>query len=154
MGVGIGHGTHQVQGFVEGVVRALRLIVLGEVRGEVRGAERVEIGPGGRLMGSVDPEKNLVRRIGIVGVPIDSVNAGLIPSLRVPSGVLVLARASYAGGVESGLASGDVIHAVNGAPIGTLDDLRAALRRFQAGDPVVLQIERQGRFTFLAFEIY
>src|SRR5436309_4197581 len=107
-----------------------------------------------RLMGSVDPEKNLVRRIGIVGVPVDSANASFIPDLRLPTGVLVLARASYAGGVESGLAAGDVIHAVNATSIGTLDDLRAALRRFQAGDPVVLQIERQGRFTFLAFEIY
>ena len=107
-----------------------------------------------RLMGSVDPEKNLVRRIGIVGVPIDSATASLIPDLRSPSGVLVLARASYAGGVESGLAAGDVIHAVNAVPIGTLDDLRTALRRFQPGDPVVLQVERQGRFTFLAFEIY
>lgn len=107
-----------------------------------------------RLMGSVDPEKNLVRRIGIVGVPIDSANASLISDLRLPTGVLVLARASYAGGVESGLAAGDVIHAVNAVPIGTLDDLRTALRRFQPGDPVVLQVERQGRFTFLAFEIY
>jgi serine protease Do len=107
-----------------------------------------------RLLGSVDPEKNLVRRIGIVGVPIDTVNAGFMPGLRVPSGVLVLARAPYAGGVESGLAVGDVIHSINTVPIGTLADLRTALRRFQAGDPVVLQIERQGRFTFLGFEIY
>jgi serine protease Do len=107
-----------------------------------------------RLIGSVDPEKNLVRRIGIVGVPIDSANAILIPDLRLPTGVLVLARASYAAGVNSGLAAGDVIHAVNATPIGTLDDLRGALRRFQPGDPVVLQIERQGRLTFLAFEIY
>ena len=87
-------------------------------------------------------------------MPVDSANASFIPDLRLPTGVLVLARASYAGGVESGLAAGDVIHAVNATSIGTLDDLRAALRRFQAGDPVVLQIERQGRFTFLAFEIY
>src|SRR5437870_12638893 len=104
-------------------------------------------------MGSVDPEKNLVRRIGIVGVPVDSANASFIPDLRLPTGVMVLARASYAGGVESGLAAGDVIHAVNDTSIGTLDDLRAALRRFQAGDPVVLQIDRQARLPFIGFEL-
>lgn len=46
---------------VEGIVRALKLVVLGEVRGEVRGAERVEIGPGGRLVGSVETHSLVVK---------------------------------------------------------------------------------------------
>jgi len=46
---------------VEGIVRALKLIVLGEVRGEVRGAERVEIGPGGKLVGSVETHSLVVK---------------------------------------------------------------------------------------------
>ena len=46
---------------VEGVVRAAQLVVLGEVRGDVRGAERVEIAPGGRLMGSVEAQSLIVR---------------------------------------------------------------------------------------------
>jgi cytoskeletal protein CcmA (bactofilin family) len=49
---------------VEGVVRALKLIVLGEVRGEVRGAERVEIGAGGRLMGTVETQSLVVKEGG------------------------------------------------------------------------------------------
>jgi cytoskeletal protein CcmA (bactofilin family) len=52
------------QGYVEGIVRALKLVVLGEVRGEVRGAERVEIGPGGRLMGSVETHSLVVKEGG------------------------------------------------------------------------------------------
>jgi len=52
------------QGYVEGVVRALKLVVLGEVRGDVRGAERVEIGPSGRLMGSVETYSLVVREGG------------------------------------------------------------------------------------------
>jgi len=46
---------------VEGVVRALKLVVLGEVRGDIRGAERVEIGPGGRLMGTVETQSLVVK---------------------------------------------------------------------------------------------
>lgn len=46
---------------VEGIVRALKLVVLGEVRGEVRGAERVEIGSGGRLIGSVETQSLIVK---------------------------------------------------------------------------------------------
>jgi len=52
------------EGFVEGIVRALKLIVLGEVRGEVRGAERVEIGPGGRLTGTVETNSLVVKEGG------------------------------------------------------------------------------------------
>jgi len=51
-------------GYVEGLVRALRLVVLGEVRGDVEGAERVEIGPGGRLMGTVETHSLVVREGG------------------------------------------------------------------------------------------
>jgi cytoskeletal protein CcmA (bactofilin family) len=49
---------------VEGVVRAAQLVVLGEVRGDVRGAESVEIARGGRLMGSVEAQSLVVREGG------------------------------------------------------------------------------------------
>ncbi len=49
---------------VEGVVRALKLIVLGSVRGEVRGAEWVEIGRSGRLTGKVEAQNLVVREGG------------------------------------------------------------------------------------------
>lgn len=39
---------------VQATVRAERLVVLGEVRGEVQGASRVEICSGGRLFGDVE----------------------------------------------------------------------------------------------------
>jgi cytoskeletal protein CcmA (bactofilin family) len=49
---------------VEGVVRAMKLIVLGEVRGDVRGAEWVEIGCSGRLTGKVESQSLVVREGG------------------------------------------------------------------------------------------
>ncbi len=51
-------------GFIEGVVRALKLVILGEVRGEVQGAESVEIGSGGRLMGTVETHSLVVKEGG------------------------------------------------------------------------------------------
>ncbi len=69
------------------------------------------------------------------------------------SGVIVAARAAYAAAVETGLQSGDVIHALNGNDIISLDGLRQALDKLKTGDPVVLQIERQGTLMYLAFEM-
>lgn len=45
--------------FVEGIVRAEKLVVLGEVRGEVHVKDRVEIGITGRVFGAIEA-KNLV----------------------------------------------------------------------------------------------
>ena len=49
---------------VEGEIRALKLLVLGQVRGDVRGAERVEIGTGGRLIGTVETHSLVVQEGG------------------------------------------------------------------------------------------
>jgi serine protease Do len=105
-----------------------------------------------RLVASLDPDKNLVPRIGILGVTIDPAAGGSFPPVRIPSGVIVVARALYAGGVETGLQPGDVIHAMNRTPVANLDDLRQALARLKPGDAAVLQIERQGAFMYLPFE--
>jgi serine protease Do len=65
----------------------------------------------------------------------------------------VVARAVYAGTVESGLVPGDVIHSLNRTPIRSLADLRSAVREVKVGDSVVLQIERQGGLHYLAFDM-
>ncbi len=106
-----------------------------------------------RLVASLDPEKNLVARIGILGVTIDPAAGGSFPPVRIPSGVIVVARALYAGGIETGLQPGDVIHSVNRTAITSLDELRQALARLKGGDAAVLQIERQGAFMYLPFEL-
>ena len=135
------------------VGRAVRLTVL---RGPERLAIQVPVVEQrdslDRLVGWLDPEKNAIRRIGILGVAIDSTTAPLLPGLRIPTGVLVVARAVDAGGVETGLLPGDVIHAVNRTPVGSVADLRGRLRALKSGDAVVLGIERQGALMFLPFE--
>ena len=47
---------------------------------------------------------------------------------------------------------GDVIHAVNGTGIKDLKQLKAALRGLKPGDPIVLQVERSGLFSYLVLE--
>jgi serine protease Do len=98
-----------------------------------------------------DPEKNLVRPLGIIGIEIDQKIAALAPDLRDPFGIIVVARSNEAADVP--LTAGDVIRSLNGQPMTTLERLRAALGALQPGAPVVLQIQREQRLLFLAFTL-
>jgi serine protease Do len=96
------------------------------------------------------PDKNLIPELGVLGVEIDRRLAPMLPQLRHPYGIIVAAKAN--GAVHDvPLAQGDVILSVNGLPTSTLDSLRTALKRLSPGDPVTLQVEREGKFTFVSF---
>ncbi len=97
-----------------------------------------------------DPEKNLVRPLGILGIEIDKKVAGMAPDLRDPFGIIVAARSTDAGG-EIPLATGDVIRTLNGEPMTTLQRLRDTLKALAPGAPVVLQIQRDDRLLYIAF---
>jgi len=99
-----------------------------------------------------DPEKNLVRPLGIIGVEIDQKIAAMTSDLRDPFGILVVARSNEATG-DIPLAAADVIRTLNGQPMTTLERLRAALKSLQPGAPVVLQIQREERLLFVAFTL-
>jgi serine protease Do len=107
-----------------------------------------------RLLDIADPQKNLVEKLGVLGVNV-SANAleSLLPDLRIKTGVVVVAKTAYGSLVDVGLQPGDVIHTVNGTPVVALDDLRADLAKFKSGDAVVLQIERSGSMDYLPFEM-
>ena len=99
-----------------------------------------------------DPEKNLVRPLGIIGVEIDSKIAAMVDDLRDPFGIIVVARASEAG-ADIPLTVADVIRTLNGQPMTTVDRLRTALNALQPGAPVVLQIQRDQRLLYVAFTL-
>jgi serine protease Do len=101
----------------------------------------------------VDPDKDLIAKLGIFGVEIDDQLAKQLEDLREPSGVIVAALAADNMGVEADLQAGDVIHALNGKPVATLDDLRAALKALPVGAPGVLQVERDGKYMYVSFEM-
>jgi len=100
------------------------------------------------LAGLVDPEKNLVSKLGILGIEIDKKTASLLPDLREASGVIVAARVAGFGGEENSLAVGDVIHALNGTTVLSLDFLRSKLDAIKPDSPVVLQVERDGQLMY------
>ena len=101
----------------------------------------------------VDPEKDLVVKLGIYGVEIDAQLAKQLEDLREPSGVIVAALAADAMGVEADLQPGDVIHALNDKKIATLEELRAALKALATGAAGVLQVERDGKYLYVTFEM-
>jgi S1-C subfamily serine protease len=99
-----------------------------------------------------DPEKNLVRPLGIIGVEIDSKIAAMIDDLRDPFGIIVVARSSEAG-ADIPLNVADVLRTLNGQPMTTLDRLRSTLSALKPGASVVLQIQRDQRLLYLAFTL-
>jgi serine protease Do len=122
-----------------------------KLRLEVHAPEATE--PAERLADLTVAEREHVPRLGILGVDLDEKLRGLLPPLRIGTGVIVAARTLEAVGGESGLQTGDLIHAVNGVPVVSVASLRDRLHDLRAGQAVVLQIERQGRLVYLAFEV-
>ena len=104
------------------------------------------------VAGMADAEKNLVAPLGILGVEIDQRIASMARGLRAPYGVIVAARTAGAT-ADVPLEMGDVIRTLNGKQMNTLDDLRSTLRSLPAGAPVTLQLQREGRLIYLAFNL-
>jgi len=96
---------------------------------------------------------NLVPRLGILGLDLNDDLRSRLGTLRVSSGVVVVARVADFRSSASGLETADVIHSLNQAPIDSLTSLRAALRQVKPHNSVVLQVERQGGLQWLAFEM-
>jgi serine protease Do len=105
------------------------------------------------LANLVDPEKNLISKLGILGIEIDKKIAEMLPDLREASGVIVAARVAGFVGQENSLAVGDVIHALNGMTVISLDFLRSTLDAIKPGGAVVLQIEREGILMYTTFRM-
>jgi serine protease Do len=101
----------------------------------------------------VDPEAGLVRQLGVLGVTIDDDVEPLLSGVRVPSGVIVAARAELASASDVSLSVGDIIHAVNGTVVLSVAQLRAGLDGLAPHSAVVLQVERGGIFSFVPFEL-
>ncbi len=98
-----------------------------------------------------NPDQGLVPRLGILGVDVSDKLRGIIPPLRIGYGVVVAARTVEGGGI--GLQPGDVIHAINRDRVESVEGLRQAILATKPGEPIVLQVERQGRLSYLAFEL-
>jgi serine protease Do len=106
-----------------------------------------------QLFDAADTEKSLVPRLGVLAVDITGDLRSRIGSLRIPSGVVVLGRAADLILPDTGLQTGDVIHAINTTSITDMATLRSTVLSLKIGDPVVIQVERPDGLTYLSFEM-
>jgi serine protease Do len=106
-----------------------------------------------KLADLADPSRDLINGLGIVGVTVTPEIANLLGNLRIPTGVLVASKVANQLAVDSGLMEGDIVDALNRTQIKSVQELREGFRKLQPGDPAALLIERNGRLTYLTFEM-
>lgn len=106
-----------------------------------------------RFADMVDPAKNLIPKLGILGIEIDRTIAEMVPDLRKKYGIVVAAVAGDSPYSGDAIKPGDVIYALNTEPISSVDALRSALDALKDTDPAVLQVERDGQLVYLTLEI-
>jgi len=105
-----------------------------------------------RFADMVTGPDNLVSRLGVVGITLNREIQQMLPDLRIHGGVVVAAKTPTAALLGEGPEPGDVIHSVNGQPVADVVELRRKLAQVKPGDPVVLQIERDGQLSYLVLE--
>ena len=106
-----------------------------------------------RFADMVNPEDNLVPRLGILGIGIDKKLSALLPDLRNAYGVVVAAGSATDPASGTGLKPGDVIYSVNGSPVSTVAALKNKIDEFKPGQEVIMQIERSGRLMYVTLEL-
>jgi serine protease Do len=104
-----------------------------------------------RFADLVNPDKNLIAKLAILGVTIDDQIRDLLP-LRIDKGVLVAAFAGSPLYFGDQIHQGDIIHGVNGQTVASVDELRTQLDNVTRGQPIVLQVERSASLNFLVLE--
>ncbi|HUO33634.1 MAG TPA: trypsin-like peptidase domain-containing protein [Candidatus Acidoferrum sp.] len=100
-----------------------------------------------------DPAKSLVAKLGFFGLEIDDAIANELGDLRIPSGVVVIAMSADQLGADTDLQTRDIVHALNGKPIKTVQQLNDALDSMPHGASGVLQVERDGKLQYMTFEM-
>jgi S1-C subfamily serine protease len=104
-----------------------------------------------RFADMVNPERNLIRRLGILAIEITDKLSEMLPDLRHDYGVVVAARASDAPG--SVLEPGDVIYEMNKTPTVSIKALRSVLDTLKPGDTAVLQVQRGTKLRYIAIDM-
>jgi len=101
----------------------------------------------------VDPLKNLVPELGIVGLDITKEVLKLMPELRRPAGVVIAARKANAPFSGAPLEVGDVIYSVNRQSVTGVAQLRQLLQGKKSGDVAVLLVERSGHLLYIPLQM-
>jgi serine protease Do len=105
------------------------------------------------LADMVDPAKNVVTQLGIVGLDLNAEVLKLIPELRRPAGVVVAARTATAPYSGPLLQAGDVIYEINRHVVNTVEGLQKSLGRMKSDQSVVLLLERNGVLMYIPLQL-
>jgi serine protease Do len=127
----------------------------------VRGSQKLDLvlpiyeprNDAARLSELGDPTKDVIPRLGIVGANVTPEVVSILGDMRIPSGVLVTSIVADRLAVDSGLSAGDIIHSLNRKQVKTVDELRNAFTALKPGEPAAMQVERNGKLTYVSFEM-
>jgi serine protease Do len=100
----------------------------------------------------ISPAQDTIGRLGVVAVNYGEKLRSLYPDARGSDGVVIAAMSE---GIDRGgwkLYPGDIVHGVNGLTIHNVEDLRTRLNEIPSDEPVVLQLERDGRFRYITVD--
>jgi serine protease Do len=100
-----------------------------------------------------DLQKSLLRELSVFVTDLDGSVRSALAGARSESGIVVVAQAAESRSVDTGLKTGDIIREIDRTPLQTVTQLQAIVRALKPGDPVVLQVERNGKLQYLAFEM-
>jgi len=99
-------------------------------------------------------ELDVLPKLGILAANIGSKTAPATSKLRIQSGVLVVARDRRSLASEVLLVAGDVIHAVGGITVRSVDTLQVLVDSFKRNAQIVLQVERDGRLRYITQKVF
>lgn len=107
-----------------------------------------------RFASLLNDRQHLVPRLSILGLPVDSATARLLPAApRRSYGILVVRLAVTTNGPAGDLLPGDIIYEINQQPVSTVQELRALADKQSAGEPVALQVERAGKIRYVEMRL-
>jgi serine protease Do len=100
-----------------------------------------------------DLQRTFISELSIYVSDWDDKVKPLLHGDQADSGVVVIAQAAVQNAVDTGVEPGDIIRTINRTLLRSVSQLQATVRQLKSGDAVVLQIEREGKLQYLAFEM-
>lgn len=104
-----------------------------------------------RLADFIDPS-NRIEVLGIFVVDFNDRMRAAIRDMSLSDGVIVVGQSPDPTALRADVRAGDIIRALNREPVKSVEQLKSVVRAIKLGDPLVLQIERQGMLQYVSFE--
>jgi serine protease Do len=107
----------------------------------------------GRLEALIGSQQ-VIRELGIIGLDLTPAIAEMLPSVRRQKGVVIARVTPETPYSQQGrLQPGDVIYAVNGKAVVSVEELKTAMAALKPSAAAVLRIERESTLMYLAFRV-